>query len=275
MTEIPRRTVLKGIGAGTAIVAGATGSALGATAGAAEENAGLRVAHASPDAPAVDVLVDGSAVVEGLEFGTVTDYLEVPPGEYEVAVNAAGTDQTVFGPVAVELEAAHYTAVARGEVTSEDSEFTVSLFQDTYEGDLGDDEARVRAIHASPDAPQVDVTVDDDALTVFDNVAYGESSGYTTVPAGTYDVEVRPCAGGDAVFEVSDVPLEGGTTYTVFAIGYLSPDDDPSDESFRLKPVVDASAPGDGSADERVSTPRRRVRQSRLEEMLARVGRPW
>ena len=58
-----------------------------------------------------------------------SDYLEVPTGEREVAVNVAGTDQTVFGPVAVELAAEDYTALARGEVTSDDSVFTRRAFE--------------------------------------------------------------------------------------------------------------------------------------------------
>ncbi len=34
----------------------------------------------SPNAPNVDVYVDGSAVLEDVPFGAVSDYLEVPAG---------------------------------------------------------------------------------------------------------------------------------------------------------------------------------------------------
>jgi hypothetical protein len=186
-----------------------------------------------------------------------SDYLEVPTGDREVAVNVAGTDQTVFGPVAVELAAEDYTALARGEVTSDDSVFTVDILEDTNGANLGD-EARVRAIHASPDAPAVDVTVNDDALTLFEDLAFTESSGYAVGPAAEYEIEIRPAGGGDPVFETT-VPLEAGSTYTAIAAGYLSPDDEPTDEAFGLILSEDASAPprGDGSgqgppeADER------------------------
>lgn len=163
-------------------------------------------------------------------------------------MNVAGTDTTVFGPVNLELASEDYTAVARGEVTSDDTEFTVSVFEDTNGANIGDDEARVRAIHASPDAPTVDVTVADGALTLFDGLAYGESGGYVVVPAGTYDVEIRPDAADDdgpVVYE-AELILEGGSTYTAFAEGYLSPDDEPTDEAFGLAPSLDASAPPRG-----------------------------
>ncbi|MFB6296602.1 MAG: DUF4397 domain-containing protein [Halobacteriales archaeon] len=214
-----------------------------------EDTAGLRVAHASPDAPAVDVYVDGAKAVSDLSFRSVTGYLEVPAGEREIAVTVAGTDTTVFGPVAVTLDAEDYTALARGEVTSDDSAFTVSLFEDTNGANL-DDEARIRAIHASPDAPGVDVTVNDGALTVFEDLAFGDSSGYAVVPAAEYEIEIRPAGGGDPVFEAT-APLEAGSTYTAFAVGYLTPDDEPADEPFGLVLSEDASAPprGDDSGE--------------------------
>lgn len=157
---VDRRQLLRGIGTATVAAIVSVGSAIadddedGATAG-------LRVAHASPDAPAVDVYVDGSKAVGDLAFRSVTEYLDVPTGEREVSVTVAGTDTTVFGPATLELDAEDYTAVARGEVTNDDTAFTVDLFEDTTGANLDDGDARVRAIHASPDAPGVDVTVDD------------------------------------------------------------------------------------------------------------------
>src|SRR5690242_6965489 len=40
----------------------------------------VRVVHASPDAPAVDVWVDGSKVLSGVTFFTASDYLDLPAG---------------------------------------------------------------------------------------------------------------------------------------------------------------------------------------------------
>jgi hypothetical protein len=248
MSTINRRKVLESIGIGTLATLGATG----VVAGRGRPNVGggeakLRVAHASPDAPPVDVYVNGGKAIENLAFREVTDYLEIPAGDYEIAVNVAGTDTTVFGPVTVPLAAEDYTAVALGEVFSDDTDFTVSLFEDTNGANIGSDEARIRAIHASPDAPAVDVTVNDDALTVFEDVAFGESSGYAVVPAGTYEVEIRPAGVDDAepVFQ-AEVTFDGRSTYTAFAMGYLTPGDEDVDEPFGLVPTLDAGAPPRG-----------------------------
>jgi hypothetical protein len=241
---VDRRQLLRGIGTATVAAVVPVGSAI-ADDDEDEATAGLRVAHASPDVPAVDVYVDGSKAVGDLAFRSVTEYLDVPTGEREVSVTVAGTDTTVFGPATLELDAEDYTAVARGEVTSDDTAFTVDLFEDTNGANLDDGDARVRAIHASPDAPGVDVTVDDDAVTVFDGVEYGESSGYSVVTAREYDIEIRPAGGGEPVFETT-ASLSAGSTYTVFAVGYLTTDDDPTDEAFGLVLSEDATAPPRG-----------------------------
>ncbi len=51
---------------------------------AAQRGTGLvRVIHASPDAPDVDVFVDGEAALEGVAFTDVSNYLEVPAGTHD------------------------------------------------------------------------------------------------------------------------------------------------------------------------------------------------
>jgi hypothetical protein len=59
----------------------------------------LRVAHTSPDAPAVDVQAKlfgrWVRVVRGLEFGETSGYLLLPAGKYRLRIVAAGTDTVV------------------------------------------------------------------------------------------------------------------------------------------------------------------------------------
>jgi hypothetical protein len=57
---------------------------LPAVAGAQGATAQVRAWHASPDAPAVDVYVDGARAFANLAFGDVTQYADVPAGERRV-----------------------------------------------------------------------------------------------------------------------------------------------------------------------------------------------
>jgi hypothetical protein len=216
------------------VVAQDTGDG-GTTGGMDEEPASVRVAHLSPNAPNVDVYVDGDAVLEDVAFGAVSGYLDVPAGERQVEITAAGDADTVVfsGPVTVESGTA-YTVGAAGEIGDDaDEPFEPLILTDDREAP-GDDTARLRAVHASPDAPAVDVTVEA-GDTLFDGVHYRES-GTVEVPAGDYVVQFRgdtESDDGDVVADF-DVGLNGATGYTAFAVGYLSPDDEPADTPFDL-----------------------------------------
>ncbi|MFW6090072.1 MAG: DUF4397 domain-containing protein, partial [Gemmatimonadota bacterium] len=82
----------------------------------------------------------------------------------------------------------------------------------------------VRVVHASPDAPAVDVFVDDAMEPAIQGLAFGESSSYTALPAGTYDVDVAPAGGTleDAVLSVDDLEVEDGEFLTAVAYDFVS-----------------------------------------------------
>jgi hypothetical protein len=55
--------------------------------------AGLRVVHASPDAPAVDIWLYGNLAINSLAFGDASDYANLPAGDYDVVVVPAGAEE--------------------------------------------------------------------------------------------------------------------------------------------------------------------------------------
>jgi hypothetical protein len=81
--------------------------------------------------------------------------------------------------------------------------------------DPNDGNARMRAIHASPDAPGVDFLVDD----VKQNTAplnYPGSTGYFSVSAGTRNIKINLSSGGTNVIN-GNITLEKNKAYSVFA----------------------------------------------------------
>ena len=58
----------------------------------------IRVVHASPDAPNVDVYVDGTLAIENLPFGEATDLLPIPAGARNIKVTPAGATPIEPGP---------------------------------------------------------------------------------------------------------------------------------------------------------------------------------
>jgi alkaline phosphatase len=180
------------------------------------EPAQVRVAHASPDAPAVDVYVNGSTVLTEVPFFSVSDYLKLPAGEYRIQVAPAGTspdDAVIDATVTVEGGTA-YTIAATGLLTNIGATVLVDDLSDPTVG-----EARVTVYHFSPDAPAVDVKLANGNVLI-ENLAFQESASLD-VPAGTYDLVVTPTGADDVVLDLSGTTLEAGVHYSVFAINTL------------------------------------------------------
>lgn len=205
------------------------------TDGGADETAMVRVAHLSPDAPNVDVYVDDESVLEDVAYREVSDYLELQPGTYGVRITAAGDQETAVFDEDVEVQAGWFTLAAVGEVEGENQPFEVLVLED----DLSDpgQNARVRVLHASPDAPEVDVVEAESGDPLVEGLAFGDTAAFE-VPEGAYTLEVRPAGGEEAVDEF-DVEITGRTVYSVFAVGYVEPGDAPVDEAFDLEVVED------------------------------------
>jgi hypothetical protein len=80
--------------------------------------------------------------------------------------------------------------------------------------------AQIRAVHASPDTPAVDVYVD--GQVVLEGLEFQQVSPYLSVPTGTYQLAVAP-AGTSVDDAVIDAELTlGKAYYSVAAIGELS-----------------------------------------------------
>src|ERR1700732_871638 len=75
-------------------VALATLSGCGAIVTSTPE-AHVRIINATPDAPRLDLYQDSNALAFNLDFGTVTSYIQVAPGAYNITANTAGTRQAL------------------------------------------------------------------------------------------------------------------------------------------------------------------------------------
>jgi hypothetical protein len=84
-------------------------------------------------------------------------------------------------------------------------------------------DAMVRVLHGSPDAPSVDVFVDDAKVDALSGAEFGDLTAYVAVPGGTYSIKV--CATADATvcpIGPVDLTFEAGKRYTVAASDLLA-----------------------------------------------------
>jgi len=203
------------------------------------QNASIRVAHMSPDAPAVDVTVDGREVLTEVSFPEVSEYLSVPAGQHRVRITEAGSSSNVLYNETATFDARPYTLLASGEVTNgarSSTDFGVSLLADRTAPSSAN--ASIRLAHVSPDAGPVDVTVNGSGRVLFDNISFSNASRYAEVPGGNYTLDIRRATGNNSgpTVESFDLEVSNGTAYTVFTAGYVTPSRAPVGVS--LEPIT-------------------------------------
>jgi hypothetical protein len=190
----------------------------------------IRVVHGSPSAPVVDVyLTEPGESLEGIDpalsnipFLGYTGYSEIPAGDYRIAVTDFGTKNILYDSGAVGLTAGSILTVAAIELDTPISTLQLSILTDDANApvlEIPDARSRLRALHASPDAPNVDVLIDD-VVSVTD-LAFKEASDYLTVAAAQYGVKVNETGTASTVID-GTVDLMLQTDYTLLAVGYLA-----------------------------------------------------
>jgi hypothetical protein len=175
----------------------------------------IRLAHLSPNTPAVDVYLysfDNSTamiVLHHVAYGTVSPYESVQAGDYSVAMRAAGasaTSQPVLS-TSVTVAAGHaYTVAGMGP----ESGLRLAVLDDDLTTPSG--QALVRVIQASLKQQVVNVKLGSTSLA--SSLKFASVSAYQAVTPGTESVSVS-AGGTDAN---SSVTLAAGTVHTLVVL---------------------------------------------------------
>lgn len=84
-------------------------------------SANLRIINLSPDAPAVDVYLDGEMIAEGVNFGDATAFMEFDKGDHDILISDTATDETLYESADVEFyDGRTYTIYTKGYVAPPD-----------------------------------------------------------------------------------------------------------------------------------------------------------
>lgn len=213
--------------------------ALGSSLPVFAQQACLRVAHHSPDGPAVDVLIDGVEVYADASFPFYQPYVNLQPRGYHLQITLADQPGSVLLEKHVLVEANRsYTVAVLGEAAALE---LMILKDDTVPVPPGFGASRI--FHASPDAPVVDV-VRPDGVVLLENLAFGNATEYTLLPVGNYDIVARDQEGGE--LGTWTIEVISGEVITGAAVGFAdgeppitgaAPTDFPNDCSLQYQQV--------------------------------------
>jgi hypothetical protein len=188
-------------------------------AGAADNDGYVRLAHLSPDTPAVDVYLKPQAgngkqqKFPGVAYGVMSPYLRLPTGTYSVAMRPAGAAESTDPVLTTQVDVASgqaYTVAGVGRY----ADLGLRVLKDDLK--LPDaNESKVRIIQASVRAPVLNVGVQN-GPTIADGVQFATTTSYRDVKPGMWTVRVSPSGGG----KTSALPctLGAGNVYSLLVL---------------------------------------------------------
>ncbi len=186
----------------------------------------VQIIHNSAS-PTVDIWVNDEPFLTNFEYRTATPYVDVTAGRtlnIGVAPSPSDDPSDIIAtfPVNFDIDET-YAVIASGLVGNATTPFTLNVVEGTREAaTTGGVDFIVN--HGSTDAPAVDV-IARGVATIVSNAAYGDVTGYITVPVGEYILDITPTGQNNTIVASYEADLSGlgGGAAIVYASGFLSP----------------------------------------------------
>lgn len=191
----------------------------------------VRVLHAVPAGPKVDVYIDGTRRLNDVQFGSISKYMRVSAGYHRFRVTTNNPTRTLLSGARTLRRGDFYTVAAHGSPLRPRLVAT-----NESQGRMAYGRARLTAYHFSPGAPPVDViatTKTGRTYRLFSRLRYGQTRA-AFVPAVPLTIRLR--ANGRTIKTITGVHPRAGRRYAAFAIGQMGARVDP----FRV--LLDVSA---------------------------------
>jgi hypothetical protein len=198
----------------------------------------LRVVHAAPAAPAVDIYVSAQAdvnapledintatpAISGAAFKSISSLLDLAPSTYVVRVTGANSKTVLFQTPTISLLAgANLTLVAVEQNNLTKSPISLISLGRTYlasRSEYFDINAQVRVVHASPDVGAVDFLVD--SVLAQSAVSYGLNSAYTPIVSGTRNFKINNTGITATSLVTTDTSIVASNSYSVYLMGFAA-----------------------------------------------------
>jgi hypothetical protein len=175
----------------------------------------VRVMHAIPGGPPVNLLLDGRPLCEQVEPDQTTAYTRIESGKHNLKVIAADPTIALLADTEVEFESVKpHTIILAGLPAGPVQVIVVPDFTESPPPNY----AKIRVVNAAPDAPAVDVATAGHAL-LLPNVPFTGITDFKTVDCTLHYLEFNPVNTADPILEIPWLDLPPGSVTTVVITG--------------------------------------------------------
>lgn len=212
-SEITRRIIM--LMAALALLLGIPAAAASASSSAAQGTGWIRLAHLSPNTPPVDVYLysfgnsNAKIVLHHVAYGEVSPYEAVTPGDYSVAMRAAGasaSSQPVLSTSVTVKDGHAYTVAGMGPKSG----LRLQVLNDDLTTPKG--KSSMRVIQASLKEQTVKFTCG--GQTIVPKATFASVSSYQAIPANTWTMQ----AIGSGSTATGRWAMDAGTVHTMVVL---------------------------------------------------------
>ena len=179
--------------------------------------ASVSIYHSSPDAPELNIIMDKVVInlLQAFKYKNYSNYLEVEAGIRNFRFNAYSTGTNLV-ETNLDFEANKvYSLFVMNTLSRIELLRTVDVTDPPASGN-----ARVRFIHLSPDAPEIDIIWGGETTPVFSGQIFKQASAFKDVPAKTYSMQVKVKGGSGITLVVPDVQIKEAGYFTILVEGF-------------------------------------------------------
>ncbi len=184
----------------------------------------IRLMHAAPKAPAVDVYVNDNILVRNFNYRQFTDYVKIPSGTYNVKVYSSGAIEEPI--IETDLFVPPRSVITIAAIRDTNGEVTLYPIVEEPLETTTVGKTRVRVVHLISNAPAVDIALPDGTV-IYENVQFKDIEKYIEVLPGNYTFEVRLAGTEIPILYIPNIKLRANRYYTVYAIGLIGEDPSP------------------------------------------------
>jgi len=180
----------------------------------------LRLLHASPVAPHLEVYIDGIKSFTQLAFKSTTLYIPISSGTHRIDLFTSGENPKQILSKSIDVDSNHfYTIAANGELNDLS---LLALIDNTF---LTYGETKIRFIHLAKNNPNLDLAVKQgEGDVVFSNLKYNDFSEYLTLTPMTVNLEIRLSGTKTILFPLYKSKFEENKLYNIIAVDLLYSD---------------------------------------------------
>jgi hypothetical protein len=173
----------------------------------------LRLVHAIPDGPTIDVWLDNQPLFKQVKFTDITDYLPITAQSHTLKVIS---NDSLLLETTIKTEANQdYTLAIAGKLILLEP---VLLKDNNHLPAPGT--VQLRLVHLSPNAPTLDMLGKNGVqATLFNEVGFKEAANYIPLHAGKYDFTLHVADTEVEALTTPKMDLADGQVYSLFVMG--------------------------------------------------------